>query len=177
MPASWARPRRPRRGRPADRCGFGRHTANKSARGGAGAVGSWPRRRGPPTRPSSRVVGSAESCSCGAQACSMHVTACMHVTPFLNMCIKAQEGTRSGAGALSLLHSFPDARRRARALSFLFSPSPLCPVRSDRRDSGPNPGRHPLNPVSPEKKITGKCHECVPVCVCATVCVSAWIGS
>jgi len=31
MTASWARPRRPRRGRPADRCGFGRHTANKSA--------------------------------------------------------------------------------------------------------------------------------------------------
>ena len=68
------------------------------------------------------------------------------------------------------------AQACARSLSFLFSPSPLCPVRSDRRDSGPNPGRHPLNPVSPEIKITGKCHECVPVCVCVTVCVSAWIG-
>ena len=94
-------------------------------------MGSWPRRRGPPTRPSSRVVGSAESCSYGAQACSMHVTDCMHVTPFLNMCMKSQEGTRSGAGALSLLLSFPDARRRARALSLFSFPRALC-ARSDQ---------------------------------------------
>ena len=49
-------------------------------------------------------------------------------------------------------------------------------VWSDRRDSGPNPGRLPLNPVSPENKITRKCHECVTVCVCVPQCVSGWIG-
>ena len=34
MTASWARPRRPRRGRPAAHCRFGRSTAHKSAPGG-----------------------------------------------------------------------------------------------------------------------------------------------
>jgi len=66
----------------------------------------------------------------GAQACSMHVTVCMHVTSFLKMCRKAQEGTRAGAvagaGSLYLLLSFPDTRRRARALFPLF-PEPSVP--------------------------------------------------
>ena len=63
----------------------------------------------------------------------MHVTVCMHVTSFLKMCRKAQEGTRAGAGAgsLYLLLSFPDTRSRARALSLSPLPRALC-ARSDQ---------------------------------------------
>ena len=65
----------------------------------------------------------------------MHVTVCMHVTSFLKMCRKAQEGTRAGegagAGSLYLLLSFPDTRRRARALSLSSLPRALC-ARSDQ---------------------------------------------
>jgi len=128
------------------------HRAQVCAGGGARAVGSWPRRRGrPPGR--QRVhppVASARQSrapalgrpapsltSDGAQACSMHVTVCMHVASFLKMCRKAQEGTRAGAGAgagagsLYLLLSFPDTRRRARALSLSSLPRALC-ARSDQ---------------------------------------------
>jgi len=101
----------------------------------------------------------------------MHVTACMHVTPFLNMCIKAQEGTRSGAGALSLLLSFPDARRRARALSLFSFPRALC-ARSDQIEETVDQilAAFPLTLCPPKTKsqvnVTSVCQ-----CVCVSQCV------
>ena len=121
-----------------------------------GAVGSWPRRRGrPPGRqrgPASIYlyihppVASARLSrapalgrpapsltSDGAQACSMHVTVLYACDVLLE---NVQEGPRRNARGrgrgrgLSLSSSLVPghAQACARSLSFLSSPSPLCPV-------------------------------------------------
>ena len=64
-----------RRERPAAHCGFGRRIAHKSAPEGVREQWSAAAAPGPPagpsTRPSSRGVGSAESCSCAGPACAV----------------------------------------------------------------------------------------------------------
>ena len=129
VPASWARPRRPQRGGAGAHCGIGRYTAHKSAP--EGTREQWggscsPRRRGPPTRQSSRGVGSAESCGCAGPACAVtyerRCLSLLYSWDCLNPCDalleNEQEDPRRHAltRALSLL-SFPDAQRSARALS------------------------------------------------------------